>query len=669
MRMNLRFALLFPFLLTVLLTSTVFPLTARADDATATVPADPATSTAQPTNAATTPTPTATQASPATDLQPTESVLIATGTPSALAADGGVAQATATPSSSQEASAIAATATSVVVLDSAGQQVPLSSTTATEIMAAGDPIWCPTGYLPGDTQCTSAAPSITSLIALLGSMSGAGTIYFVSSGYSLPDATLNHSDPSLVNLTDLTVQGGWNGLSGPHFGLAGTTTFTVPLTINWVGNVTLNDLIFNSSGGDSLGVTTAGNITLDNVEAKGNHAGRGARLDNTAGGAAVAVNVSNSNFHDNQTGLVINSLGDVSLAAVLANYNDAAGAVASGKKVTVDGGEFTWNGTSGLVVAASDNAYLVDVQAARNNGTGAVVSGNNVGVDTANFDHNAGQGLVLASAALVTLNDVSTSWNNSSGLVVSALQNVSLNTVISTNNVQGAVIWTAGNVVIANGAFDENTLNGASVQSVSGDITVDCTSMTDNGNYGLVADLPGALELKGDNFSGNGAGGYSATGGGSLVLRPNFRCNVTRTPTPSVPALPMNIVPVRDGQIVTLNCTRFIGTTLVLPNRDQVVFPCPILGDASLSSVGQDQLPGPLDTGLTYVSGMKATLAPTLNGTILVDFVLPQGQENAKFSILRWDDTEWVDLRSIPTVDGFLEAHSTRDGVFVLVSK
>ncbi len=52
------------------------------------------------------------------------------------------------------------------------------------------------------------AACIAAAVVALASKSGAGTVYFEST-YSTNDATFDQTNANLVNLTDLTIQGGW----------------------------------------------------------------------------------------------------------------------------------------------------------------------------------------------------------------------------------------------------------------------------------------------------------------------------------------------------------------------------------------------------------------------------------------------------------------------------
>ncbi len=87
---------------------------------------------------------------------------------------------------------------------------------------------------------------MTALLSDLASKSGAGTVYFESTYSTNNDALFDHTNSNLSGLTDLTIQGGWNGGTGSGYGLSGVTNFSVPLMVtNWTGNVTINDIIIS----------------------------------------------------------------------------------------------------------------------------------------------------------------------------------------------------------------------------------------------------------------------------------------------------------------------------------------------------------------------------------------------------------------------------------------
>jgi hypothetical protein len=647
MKKDLKLALLFPLLVVVLLAAAALPLGALAQDGN----------------------PPPTGATPLGSAEPREANSTPTPTPTPTTA--------AAPTAAQDEAISQPADTGIVVLDSAGEEVPLASMEAAEIIAVGDPIWCPVGHVPGDVECTAAAATITQLITDLAAQSGAGTIYFVSV-YATNDATLDHTNASLVNLTDLTIQGGWNGGFGAGFGLSGVTEFSVPLSIlNWTGDVTLNDLLFNATGSDGVYVTTSGDIELDNVESKEN-SGRGAYLDNTSGGAAARVTVSESSFHDNLTGLDIYTYGDISLAYVDTSYNVGVGArIQDARNVTVTNSDFSWNGQQGLDVTNSGDVSLSHMAARHNEGDGAwIVSGGNISIWDGNFDQNDNYGLFAQgtdTTSMLSLSNVDARGNQAEGLYLITDRDVTLAEVnASENGGSGVGVWATWNIQVDYSTFLDNDSHGAYLESQNAYISVVCSEFWDNGGYGLRADLPEVLDLGGVSFSGNGAGTYDVTGGGSAQEHGHPECDpdIVKTPAPtSTPdtRMTMHVVHVVEGQVVTLDCVAYRGTVLVLSSRDQVVLPCPITGQASLAFVQSDELPEALDPGFTFVSGMEARVRPSLDGIMMVDFYLLPGQTDTDLSILRWDETRWTNLRGVRTEEDFFEALSSQDGIFVLV--
>ena len=50
--------------------------------------------------------------------------------------------------------------TELVVLGESGEVLPLASNETAEIIATGDPVWCPAGQLPGGSDCTDSYVSL-----------------------------------------------------------------------------------------------------------------------------------------------------------------------------------------------------------------------------------------------------------------------------------------------------------------------------------------------------------------------------------------------------------------------------------------------------------------------------------------------------------------------------
>ncbi len=112
--------------------------------------------------------------------------------------------------------------TDVVVVNDRGHKVSLATQEAAKIVASGDPVWCPTGVVPGAATCSpSGNTSFQNLINwMAGQFTGkAGTIW-VESSYdnTVGDPTsfsftLDGTTPKLTVFAPyaLTINGGWNG--------------------------------------------------------------------------------------------------------------------------------------------------------------------------------------------------------------------------------------------------------------------------------------------------------------------------------------------------------------------------------------------------------------------------------------------------------------------------
>ena len=138
--------------------------------------------------------------------------------------------------------------TDVVVLDENGQPLPLASEAAAEVIAQGDPIWCPSTDLTptsGEPGCSTNDGTLQTALTFAAAQTADGTIWI--------QATPSDASPISINSTNthaLTLQGGWGGAANTT--VSGVSTFTVPLKIFWGGQLTINNL--------TLDGTTAGNV-------------------------------------------------------------------------------------------------------------------------------------------------------------------------------------------------------------------------------------------------------------------------------------------------------------------------------------------------------------------------------------------------------------------------
>jgi hypothetical protein len=410
--------------------------------------------------------------------------------------------------------------TELVVLDAKGEEVPLASEEAAEILAGGDPIWCPSGVAPKE-NVGGCSPSFSSMDALVAGWmpTGNGTIWvedgsLVDAGTEINGATTWAAAASF----SLTIQGGWNGVAGstaldpvdPYTYFDGTDTDWLSI-INWVGSVTLKNLVFNSGTYDyesryeTLLIKTSGNIILDKVQVNNTDStglecdpelnppcssliADGARLENTTGLGNVVV--SNSSFNNNEGyGLIIDSKGTITLKNVSANGNGVGNGYAgatfynysavSAKAVTVSNSTFSGNGGSGLVTLSRGTITLNNVSANLNGGdgvnlqndmTGAVAGITINGVNS--FSGNGGDGAQVESFGAITLSKTTANYNGGDGVFLdnsgaAGYQPVTIAGFFTGigNGGDGLKIRSRGNVTAAYLTANDNQGSGVSINN------------------------------------------------------------------------------------------------------------------------------------------------------------------------------------------------------------
>ena len=111
----------------------------------------------------------------------------------------------------------------MVVLDASGEQVPMASQQAADIIANTDPMWCPAGILPGGAGCSTNFASVlllqTDINNNAGNYAHNGIIYFTStatSSFTLTTASVGSGDFTTIKPFNLTLQGGWSGVNGAN---------------------------------------------------------------------------------------------------------------------------------------------------------------------------------------------------------------------------------------------------------------------------------------------------------------------------------------------------------------------------------------------------------------------------------------------------------------------
>ncbi|GAB4541541.1 MAG: hypothetical protein Fur002_10140 [Anaerolineales bacterium] len=400
--------------------------------------------------------------------------------------------------------------TDVIVLNEAGEALPLASQEAAETIAVVDPIWCPTGVAPKASVggCSGSFSNLSDLVSLYHPAAN-GTIWISNLA---PDSGTNVEIDGATNWASsaafsLTLQGGWT--EGPTVTSIGAPSIfdTYIHIINWTGAVTIKNITFESVNQDvandtaALTVDTTGNILLDGVTVNNSsnanadplNSMAGAILDNTNGGTGVGtVIVNNSAFNNNEgDGLNIISDGVVTTYNLSANKNAGNGVYinntnsATAKAVTMKGmKQFNENGFDGLKVASKGLVTLGNLSANYNaaNGVfvdntaspinaGALISGVNY------FMGNAADGLKIQSYGAVTVSGINASKNGVSGaeidnckvsgLACALASPVTLNgtNVFYSNTGAGLDVTSGGLVTLNNLTATLNGLNGVQVKN------------------------------------------------------------------------------------------------------------------------------------------------------------------------------------------------------------
>ncbi|MCZ2121954.1 MAG: right-handed parallel beta-helix repeat-containing protein [Anaerolineales bacterium] len=505
----------------------------------------------------------------------------------------------------------------------------------------------------------------------------------------------------------------------------GNTGGAGAILTNDIGDVTVNNGSFSNNDDTGLFIGASdSSISLANVTADNNNS-YGALITTGTGN----VNVTNSSFSDNSdTGVIIGVFdGTISLANITANLNggDGAGLYAD-SQITITDSSFSENDYGGLSAASDSGSISLTDVFANYNGSGVgsctemcppnfgaeLAAGDDITITGGAFQNNFGSGLIgfaddSISLSTVTISDngnspaggdgayldalgditVENTWferNLGYGLSAASDESIVLEQVTARNNGNDGVnLFADTDITVTYGTFSDNGWSGIYAEA-NGDVTVNCITAEDNSDYGVETDAP-ALTLNDVIFSGNGLGDYINTGtvtlgtcttdgGGDPGDEPGSEPSSEPSSEPnsgSGSSLTWQIVSVNGNgnEKANLNCAAYLGTILILPNEDRIILPCPIGEQATLARTAQDQLPKPIDSSLTFVSALEAQVLQELDGTMLVNFFVPADQQNLTYTILRWDETQWVDMGGAFNDAGFFETASAFDGIFVLVRK
>jgi hypothetical protein len=528
--------------------------------------------------------------------------------------------------------------TEVLVVDPGGTPEPLATQEAAEAILQSDPEWCPGSTTPGSLGCTGSFATVDALLNEIGTgaYSGDGTIYFTTPDYATDDARISGGDDRLVNLRAITI-------TSPGVSLL------VPLEVtDWAYDVRVENLSIDlntySGTGTGLRVETAGAIAVDGTVVTGS-SGDGAYLDNTAGTASVTV--TDSTFTGNTwTGLDARSHGDITLTDVVATgqedgaYLDASGGPGT---VTVSGtnpgdSDFSGNALAGLTAKTADGDITIS----------------NVTADSNSVTPTGPTALAAPSV-------VASGSSDSYGIGLTAKAGGAIDVITSDasrNGGRGLWIEGTGPINLTNVTADQNGADGAYIHNLGTcaaspiTVTVDRGTFTNNGGYGLSAVLGpnGTLTfINAATFGGNALGEYVVnldpcpTCEHKEVGKPYNEVYVPETGTPPVP----------------LDCIQYAGTIFIFPDGDRATLTCPVSGEATVSPVTGDGLPGALPAGRSFIGGASVSLTEGGQPLIVLDeggyltilFKIPEELKGHSLAILYWDPltSSWVELPAYST--------------------
>lgn len=534
--------------------------------------------------------------------------------------------------------------TSVVVLDENGQPLPLVSQTTADIVAQGDPMWCPEGIAPGGAGCTSAYATLTDLLSNAGTYinsQNVNGVIWITGGAVADTNPITIDGATYTNWSNynLTLQGGWSGINGDTT-IGANSVFYVPVTItSWNNNVAIQNISVDLKSvtapqGNGISITNVnGDVSLDNV-----------RVDRTAGPTGGGIYIdspTNSEIVIDQVTIagasgfglgIITAGGNVTInnshfANTLNGYThpefywgDGVDIYNYGGNITIAQSYFTGN-AFGLYAPYAGNISIDHSEFNGNLGWGLYgYSSGNITLDNVTANNNYA-GISIGAPGAVSLNDV-TVWNNGgTGLQIHWARDVALTNVIANGNGIGAWIAYVGNVNFSGGAFTNN-------------VTGLCLIAVNSFNF----DDPSSTI-----FMNNGID--MATG--------DYCSDPINPPQPK----PITFLQ-SQGELFALDCISAQHRYVVrLANGDRGEIYCPVTGKASIDRVDNTTLPTTLPAGYMYASAFDVKILQNdrpifviaEEGYITASFLAQQSEAGNAYSILYWDDQNktWIPLKDL----------------------
>jgi hypothetical protein len=361
----------------------------------------------------------------------------------------------------------------------------------------------------------------------------------------------------------------------------------------------------------------------------------------------------------------------------------SSGAINEAGAISIDGSTYSnWNN------------YALTLQGGWNNGTAGIIRGTSVfsvPISITNWNDNVvvknitingngtAIGLTVTTTGNINLDKVITSGNSSRGTDLNGTGNVTISNSQFNQNYIGAIIRSNGNIKVDKSGFSRNDWDGLEIFVSNGLINnIELTNSTfsyNNRNYTdgygawLVADPGDIINVFGNAFINNNNGLVSPANVNGDILSTNIfdlncidvlssnifqngnYCGAPLPPPDDKAAIAA--ISARGPGAFTLNCAGIDGFTVNLPNGDLVNIYCPVWGIAQIDRVDNTILPGDLPLGYTYASAFSLDILqnqkpiPVIieGGYITASFVAQPLQSGNSYSILYWDNGNWIPLK------------------------
>ena len=494
--------------------------------------------------------------------------------------------------------------------------------------------------------------------AYLDNMSGSGsvTITGTSTFNNNGDSSDGEGDNGLeiysngdVTIDGVNANGNYDDGIDVEVHNAGSLTIT---------NTTAGSSVSTGNGDDGLDIETDGSVFLENITAIGND-DNGAYVDASHGDEGITTRNSTFSQNGDEGFEGYADLETILFYKVIAIENDEFGIWLENRfgDITLQNIMVNTNGLGGALLTSAVGDITITNGQFNNNGDAAIPD---CVADECEFDFGEGAGLTIINwggEGKVLLKKIQSSANYGDGAIIIG-DDVRISHSTFNNNGQ---YDSGADDLYADGLYIEDTEGGPSSAYLK------CVQANNNAAFGIeiyaedtTLNSVFASQNIWDNF-------YLEHDSLTMLDDPCSSSKDDKT---------WQIISVISGQSIQLNCTSYLGTILILPNKDLVRFPCPTLGQASLSSLAAENFPAPLPDGTSFVSALTAYVTKdgvglvTLPKSMIVSFLLDDNMLNDDLAILYWGGTEWIELPDIYQTDnGRLEVASIYTGHFVLVKK